>query len=209
MSTTVRTSRFIISGRDGQFGEIQVSLLHALLDLVASFGQIGIFALGGGDSMLKLIESESVAHRHWLSADDYSSLVAMTFLFPGLTAAKIAGVIGYRVAGVVGLLTAVLALNLPGIILVAIGFTIATKYKDRRIVQKLLEAMKFGAMAMIGAVLFDMMESAAAHRSGTLLGVTLTVLFFVALEFFDAPVIGGLLTYIAVFLGLHFFGFAI
>lgn len=184
-------------------------LLHALLDLVASFGQIGIFALGGGDSMLKLIESESVTHRHWLSADDYSSLVAMTFLFPGLTAAKIAGVIGYRVAGVAGLLAAVLALNLPGIILVAIGFTVATKYKDRPLVQKLLEAMKFGAMAMIGAVLFDMMESAAAHRSGTLLGVALTVLFFVALEFFDAPVIGGLLTYVAVFLGLHLFGLPI
>jgi hypothetical protein len=72
-----------------------------------------------------------------------------------------------------------------------------------------LEAMKFGAIAMIGAVLFDMMQSAAARGSGTLLGVFLTVLFFVALEFFDAPVIGGLLTYIAVFLGLHFCGLPI
>jgi len=31
------------------------------------------------------------------------------------------------------------------------------------------------------------------HGIGTLLGVALTLLFFVALEFFDAPVIGGLL----------------
>jgi chromate transport protein ChrA len=113
------------------------------------------------------------------------------------------------VAGIAGLLTAVLALNLPGIILVAIGFTIILKYMDRPIVQKILEAMKFGAMAMIGAVLFDMMRSAYAHGSGTLLGVALTVLFFVALEFFDAPVIGGLLTYIALYLGLNLLGLPI
>jgi chromate transporter len=184
-------------------------LLHAVTDLLVSFGQIGVFALGGGDAMLKMIRDEVVTHRHWLTGDEYASLLAMDFLFPGLTAAKIAGVIGYRVAGIAGLLTAVLALNLPGIILVAIGFTFTAKHVNRPIVQKILEAMKFGAMAMIGAVLFDMIQSAAARGNGTILGVLLTALFFVALEFFDVPVIGGLLTYIAVFLGLHFCGLPI
>jgi len=186
-----------------------MTLLHALWDLIVSFGQIGIFALGGGDAMLKLIQSEAVTHRQWLTDSDYSSLLAMTFLFPGLTAAKIAGVIGYRVAGIAGLLTAVLALNLPGIVLVAIGFTVATKYMDRPIVQKILEAMKFGAMAMIAAVLTDMIVSAANHHSGSMLGVAVTILFFVALEFFDVPVIGGLLVYLCVFIGLHIAGLPI
>lgn len=181
-------------------------LLHALLQLIVSFGQIGLFALGGGDSMLKMIGDETVVHRHWLTADQYGALLAMDFLFPGLTAAKIAGVIGYRVAGIAGLLTAVLALNLPGIVLVAVGFTLTVKHMDRPIVQKILEAMKFGAMAMIGAVLFDMMKSAAIHGRGSVLGVALTLSFFIALEFFEAPVIGGLLTYVAVFLGLHLCG---
>ncbi len=179
------------------------------MDLLVSFGQIGVFTFGGGDAMLKLIRDETVTHRHWLSADEYGSLIAIDFLFPGLTAAKIAGVIGYRVAGIAGLLTAVLALNLPGIILVAIGFTFTVKHVNRPIAQKILEAMKFGAMAMIGAVLFDMMQSAATHGNGTILAVVLTALFFVTLEFFNAPVIGGLLTYIAVFLGLHFCGLPI
>ncbi|HTV35481.1 MAG TPA: chromate transporter [Xanthobacteraceae bacterium] len=182
---------------------------HALLDLLSSFGQIGLFALGGGDSMLKMIGDESVVHRHWLTADQYGALLAMDYLFPGLTAAKIAGVIGYRVAGIAGLLTAVLALNLPGIILVAIGFTLTVNHIDHPIVQKILEAMKFGAMAMIAAVLFDMMHSAAAHGHGSLLAIALTLLFFIALEFFDAPVIGGLVTYVAVFLGLHLCGLPI
>lgn len=184
-------------------------LLHALLEVTASFGKIGLFALGGGDSMLKMIGDESIVHRHWLTADQYGSLIAIDFLFPGLTAAKIAGVIGYRVAGVAGLLTAVLALNLPGIILVAIGFTLTLRHMNQPIVQKILEAMKFGAIAMIAAVLFDMVKSAAVHGNGTLLGVALTLVFFIALEFFEVPVIGGLLTYIVVFLGLHLCGLPI
>jgi chromate transporter len=186
-----------------------MALLHAIMDVLVSFGQIGVFAFGGGDAMLKMIRDEVVTHRHWLTADEYGSLIAMDFLFPGLTAAKIAGVIGYRVAGIAGLLTAVLALNLPGIVLVAIGFTFTVKHINRPIVQKILEAMKFGAIAMIGAVLFDMMKSTAAHGNGGVLTVVVTVLFFVGLEFFNAPVIGGLLTYIAVFLGLHFCGLPI
>jgi chromate transporter len=186
-----------------------MALLHAIIDVLVSFGQIGVFAFGGGDAMLKMIRDEVVTHRHWLTADEFSSLIAIDFLFPGLTAAKIAGVIGYRVAGIAGLLTAVLALNLPGIVLVAIGFTFTVKHINRPIVQKILEAMKFGAIAMIGAVLFDMMKSATAHGNGGVLAVVLAVLFFVALEFFNAPVIGGLLTYIVVFLGLHFCGLPI
>lgn len=184
-------------------------LLNNLWDLLISFGQIGIFALGGGDSMLKLIEAQAVTQHHWLSDSDYNSLLAMTFLFPGLTAAKLAGMIGFNVAGIAGLLVAVLALNLPGIILVAAGFTIVMKYRERRMVQKILEAMKFGAMAMIGAVLFDMMLSAARHRSGTALGVALTVAFFIALEFFDVPVIPGLLGFLALYLGMHLGGLPI
>lgn len=71
--------------------------------------------------MLKMIGDETVAHRHWLTADQYGSLIVIDFLFPGLTAAKIAGVIGYRVAGIARLVTAVLALDLPGSILLATG----------------------------------------------------------------------------------------
>lgn len=186
-----------------------MQFLHLLLDLALTFGKIGTFILGGGDAMLKTIGDESVVQHHWLTADDFSSLLAMTFLFPGLTSAKIAGVIGYRVAGIAGLLTAVLALNLPGIILVAIGFTVTNKFIDRPLVRKLAEAMKFGAIAMIGAVLFDMMHAIVAHGSASALAVVLTAVFFVALEFFKAPVIGTLVTFLAIFLGLHLIGLPI
>ena len=41
-----------------------MSILPGLVDLTASFTKIGLFALGGGDLMLKMFGDEAVAHRH-------------------------------------------------------------------------------------------------------------------------------------------------
>jgi chromate transporter len=180
-----------------------------LSDVLISFGRVGLFALGGGNGMIKMISEEAVDIRKWFTIDEFGSLLGMTFLFPGLTACKLSGMIGYRVAGIGGLIVAALAINIPGIVLTSVGFLFLLNYTNVPLVKELLLAMQFAAMATIAAVLFDMMKSAALHQAGTLLGVALTVLFFVALEFFDAPVIGGLITYVAVFIGLHLCGLPI
>jgi chromate transporter len=88
-----------------------------LWDILISFGRVGLLALGGGNAMIKMISEEAVEIRKWISIDDFSSLLGMTFLFPGLTACKLSGMIGYQVAGVTGLIVAALAINIPGIIL--------------------------------------------------------------------------------------------
>jgi chromate transporter len=81
--------------------------MGTLWQLLVSFGQIGVFALGGGSGMLKLIEEECVENRRWLGAEEFTSLVGATFLFPGLTAVKLSALIGLKVAGLPGLVVAV------------------------------------------------------------------------------------------------------
>ncbi len=73
-----------------------------LCDITLSFGRVGLFALGGGNGMIKMISEESVGIRKWFTNDEFSSLLGMTFLFPGLTACKLSGMIGFRVAGITG-----------------------------------------------------------------------------------------------------------
>jgi chromate transporter len=76
--------------------------MGTLWHLLVSFGQIGVFALGGGSGMLKLIEEECVDNRGWLRAEEFTSLVGATFLFPALAAVKLAALIGLKVAGCPG-----------------------------------------------------------------------------------------------------------
>ncbi|MBM3617904.1 MAG: chromate transporter, partial [Alphaproteobacteria bacterium] len=65
-------------------------MMLAWWHLLLSFGQIGLFALGGGNSMLKLIEDECVNHRQWVTLEEYSEMVGVSYLFPGLTVVKLA-----------------------------------------------------------------------------------------------------------------------
>jgi chromate transporter len=120
-----------------------------LWKILISFGRVGLFALGGGTGMIKMISEEAVDIRKWLSNDEFGSLLGMTFLFPGLTACKLSGMIGYRVAGTAGLIIAALAINIPGIVMTAVGFLFLLNYTSVPIVKELLLAMQFAAMALI------------------------------------------------------------
>ena len=50
------------------------------------------------------------------------------------------------------------------------------------------------------------MHAAAIGRKGTILAAALTLAFFIALEFFEVSVIGGLVAFVVAFLGLHLCG---
>ena len=130
--------------------------------------------------MIKMISEEAVDIRKWLSDDEFGSLLGMTFLFPGLTACKLSGMIGYRVAGTAGLIVAALAINIPGIVMTAVGFLFLLNYTSVPIVKELLLAMQFAAMALICAVLYDMIRPAAKRRKYWI-GIFLTVAFFLAM----------------------------
>lgn len=130
-------------------------MLLSLFHLIIVFGKIGFFAFGGGNSMILLIEEEVVENYGWISSGDFSAMVGATFLFPGLTAVKLSGLIGYRVGGVLGLLCSVLALNLPGLILALLFFQILSNNAENPIIAKILLSMRYAAVAMIGSVLFS------------------------------------------------------
>jgi chromate transporter len=169
------------------------------LNILISFGRVGLFALGGGNGMIKMISAEAVGIRKWFTIDEFGSLLGMTFLFPGLTTCKLSGMIGYRIAGIAGLVVATLAINIPGIILTAVGFLFLLNYTSVPIVKELLIAMQFAAMALIGAVLFDMVKPAVKRRKYWI-GIFLTVAFFLAMELLHLPVIVCLLVYLALYL---------
>ena len=45
-----------------------------LWKILISFGRVGLFALGGGNGMIKMISEEAVDIRKWLSNDEFGSL---------------------------------------------------------------------------------------------------------------------------------------
>jgi chromate transporter len=169
-----------------------------LIALFISFGKIGLFSFGGGNSMLLMIEDECVKRNGWITTNDYSAMTGISFLFPGLTAFKLAGVIGYQVAGIAGLVTSLIALNMPGLVLMMIFYTIINAYKGNPYVAKSLDGMRYAATAMLLSVLWSFaLSTGKAYFS--IVSVALSLVFFAALTFFDLNAVAGLVGFIALY----------
>lgn len=174
-------------------------MIKNLLALVFSFGKIGLISLGGGNSMLKLIEFEFVTTRQWLGKEEFVSMLGTSFLFPGLTAVKLAALIGFKTAGLVGLILAVLCLNVPGIVLGTLGYRLLSQHHGP-IAQKIMIAVQYGALALLAAASFSVAQGVVQTYYSWPLAL-ISLMFFLALVGLQLSPFWGFLG----FIGLCFF----
>ncbi|WP_047984221.1 chromate transporter [Ornithinibacillus californiensis] len=99
-------------------------------NLFIAFFRVGIFGYGGGPSSIPLVHKEVVDKYKWMTDEEFGDLVALGNTLPGPIATKLAGYIGYRVAGIIGLINAVLATVLPTIILMIVLLTSLSSIKE-------------------------------------------------------------------------------
>lgn len=170
--------------------------MTTLLCIIMSFGKIGLIALGGGNSMLKLIEYEAVTYRHWIGQEEFVQMIGSSFLFPGLTAVKLSALIGYKAAGVAGLILAVACLNLPGLLLSLIGYQWLMNHHGPH-TQKILVGVQYGALALLAAASFSVAQS-VAHLYYSWPVALSCVIFFLALAFLQLSPFWGFLAFIGV-----------
>ena len=88
-----------------------------LLALVLVFGPLSLFSIGGGASLLAEIEHQAVGVHHWTSPREFADLFAISRAAPG-PGTMLSALIGWKVAGWPGALTATVALYLPSSLLV-------------------------------------------------------------------------------------------
>ena len=82
------------------------------------FLKIGAFTFGGGYAMIHLLERQFVARRKWLDKEEFLDMVAVAESTPGPVAVNSATYIGYKVDGVIGALSATVAVCLPSFVII-------------------------------------------------------------------------------------------
>ena len=92
-------------------------LWRSLLGLIVVFGPLSLFSIGGGASLLAEIEHQSVAVHHWTTHREFADLFAISRAAPG-PGTMLSTLIGWKVAGWAGAVTATVALYLPSSLLV-------------------------------------------------------------------------------------------
>lgn len=147
--------------------------------LFVSFSKIGLISLGGGNSMLKLIESEAIDGRHWIMKEEFVRMLGSSFLFPGLTAVKLSALIGYKIAGILGLILSVLSLNLPGLLMAVIGYRYLSQ-SSAPWANQMMIAVQYGGLVLLLAASFSIGQSIIGLYYSLSL-IILSLVFFLAL----------------------------
>ncbi len=163
-----------------------------------AFFRVGILGYGGGPSSIPLVHMEAVTRYQWMDSDDFADVLAIGNMLPGPIATKMAGYIGYQVAGIMGTIVALVALVLPTIILMIVLLTTLASFAHEPWVGGMT-----GAVMPIVAVLLGSLTWGFLDKSRTSIGWSRLILVFgaslVVLEFFDlhpAIWIAGILLYI-------------
>ena len=99
--------------------------------LFLAFFRPGILGYGGGPSSIPLVHKEVVGKYKWMNDEEFGDVLALANMLPGPIATKLAGYIGYRIGGTIGLINAVLASVLPTILLMILFMTTLTSAKEQ------------------------------------------------------------------------------
>lgn len=136
------------------------------LQLFWVFFVIGLFTFGGGYAMLSLIQTQVVVTHSWLSESAFTDIVAISQMTPGPIGINCATYVGYEVmhqagashlVGILGSLTATIAVVLPSFLIVLTIVRFYTKFKDNKIFEGVMSWLRPAVVGLIGAAALILM----------------------------------------------------
>ncbi|PMR76099.1 chromate transporter [Billgrantia endophytica] len=89
-----------------------------------------IIGYGGGPATIPLIEAEVVGRYGWMSSQEFAETLALGNALPSPINTKMAGYIGYEVAGLSGAVIAVLATVVPSLLLMLGALGLLYRHRD-------------------------------------------------------------------------------
>ena len=142
-----------------------------LWEIFLAFAKVGIFGYGGGPSMIPLVQAEVVDVHHWLTNEEFVDTLAMGYALPGPISSKMAGYIGFKLAGLPGAIVGVTGMFLPSLILMLLLAGILLTYKDTRYVQATLKAVRPVVVALLAVTVWEILPQSIKDWDTALIGV--------------------------------------
>ena len=130
------------------------------LQLFIIFFEIGLFGFGGGYGMLSLIQGEVVTKHAWLTAAEFTDIVAVSQVTPGPIGINSATYVGYAAVthagysaswGMLGSCLATVAVVLPSFLLMLLVVKFFQKYRDNAIVESMFASLRPTVVGLIAA----------------------------------------------------------
>ena len=136
------------------------------LQLFWVFFVIGMFTFGGGYAMLSLIQAQVVTARSWLTDSAFTDIVAISQMTPGPIGINCATYVGYEVTtgagashlvGILGSMTATLAVTLPSFLIVLTFVRFYSRFKGNIFFEGIWSWLRPAVVGLIGSAALILM----------------------------------------------------
>ena len=178
--------------------------LKNLLTLFLTFFKLGIFSIGGGPTMLTLIQGEFVEKKKWLDNDELMEMTAIAESTPGPIAINLATYLGYKKGGFLGALVSTLGVIVTPFVLMFCISLFLENILSNEAVQYAFMGVKVGVVFLLLKVSITLIKGVKKDWFGILLlfittiGMVLITIFsvnFSAIYFILMGAVLGLLVY--------------
>lgn len=143
------------------------SAMLLFLPLFYTFFKIGLFGFGGGYAMLSMIQSEVVGHYGWISASEFTDIVAVSQMTPGPIGINSATYVGYLASvdaghspwmGIFGSALATFAVVLPSFLLMLGVSRLLLQHQDNPLVKSVFRFLRPAVVGLLASAALLLMN---------------------------------------------------
>ncbi len=149
-----------------------------LWTLFRSMFVLSACTFGGGFVIVSLMKKKYVEELQWLEEDEMLDVTAITQSAPGPLPVNASVIIGYRIAGIVGSLTAILGTILPPMIIISIISLFYEQFRTNPYISVALQVMRAGVAAVIFDVVLNLAHNVLTTRR--ILYISMMIVAFAA-----------------------------
>lgn len=147
---------------------------------------------GGGFVIVSLMKKKFVEELKWLDEEEMLDVTAITQSSPGPLPVNASVIIGYRMAGVAGSLSAIFGTILPPMIIISIISLFYEQFRTNPYIAIALQVMRAG----VAAVIFDVVINLAKNvlKTKRVLYIAMMIIAFIATYLLDVSAMIVILT---------------
>jgi chromate transporter len=125
-----------------------------------TFVKVGLFSFGGGYAVLAMLQQEIVVKHGWLTASEFTDIVAISQMTPGPIAINAATFIGFKTHGVLGSVLCTLGVILAPLCLMMILTHTYIKLQQKEWFKNMFKSLRLLSVGLIAAAMVLIGKSA-------------------------------------------------
>lgn len=144
---------------------------------------LSAFTIGGGYVMISLMRERFVDKLGWIGTDELAELIALGQSAPGAMIVNSTVIMGYRLLGFPGAISALLGTALPPLIILSTIWHFYELIRDNAYISSAFRGMRAGVAAVIADTVVNM--AAPYVKSGSIISLTIMIAAFLASFLYD------------------------